>query len=127
MKKHSCLAIAALALGVALASSAFAQNGPGALNYNAGSNPQTGGTAAQPTATPGRGTYDVAPSSDSQNGPAGPGGQYFSAGTSPQTGNKPAAPSASNTHPTQQAAQTGGPAGPGGANFSAGTSPQTGR
>jgi hypothetical protein len=127
MTKHSCIAIAALALGVALASSAFAQNGPGAINYGAGSSPQTGGAAAQPTATTGRGTYDVAPSSDSQNGPAGPGGQYFSAGTSPQTGNKPLPTSASGAGAPQPTTQTAGPAGPAGANFGGGSNPQTGR
>jgi hypothetical protein len=50
MNKCSRIAIAAL-LGSALSSaSAFAQNGPGALNYGAASNPQTGGqpVSAQP-------------------------------------------------------------------------------
>jgi hypothetical protein len=93
MKKRSCIAIATL-LGVALSSaSAFAQNGPGALNYGAGSNPQTGGqpASAQSAAStaPRRSgvLVDRAPGvSPAPAGVAGPAGNNYGAGTNPQTG-----------------------------------------
>ena len=136
--RHGTLAItsrtytyAALALGAAVSStSAFAQNGPAALNFGAGSNPQTGGqpVAAQPA---GRSVYDVAPQgADSQtDGPAGPAGANFGAGSNPQTGNKPFAATTSQTRSASNGPTgvTPGPAGPAGNNFGAGSNPQTGR
>jgi hypothetical protein len=132
MNKHCLLlAAAALALGAAVSStSAFAQNGPAALNFGAGSNPQTGGqpVAAQPA---GRSVYDVAPQgADSQtDGPAGPAGANFGAGSNPQTGNKPFAATTSQTRSASNGPTgvTPGPAGPAGNNFGAGSNPQTGR
>jgi hypothetical protein len=99
MKRQSLrtqLAIAALAVGVALASvPAFAQSagGPGGQNYGAGSNPQNGGANYQSTTgaqqkplyntthQQGQATTAAAPS-----GPAGPGGQNYGAGSNPQNG-----------------------------------------
>ena len=126
MSKHSLLvAAAALALGAAASSTpVFAQNGPGALNYGAGSGPQTGGQAAAAQQPAGRGVYDaVPPSTDS--GAAGPGAINFNAGSNPQTGNKPFA--ASQSASSAPAKVTPGAAGPAGNNFGAGTGPQTGR
>jgi hypothetical protein len=128
MNKRPCIAITALVLGVALSSvSAFAQNGPGALNYGAGSNPQTGGTpySAQPAA-PGLAHQAV---SDTN----GPGGANFGAASNPQTGSKPysaqAAAKGKSVYDVvpQQPSQSLGPNGPAGANFGAASNPQTGR
>jgi hypothetical protein len=129
MNKCSCVAITALVLGVALSSaSAFAQNGPSALNYGAGSSPQTGGQPynGQPAAK----GQTVAPQS---GGPAGPAGANFGAGSNPLTGGQAYSvqPAASGRPvydvATQPASSNSGPAGPGGANFGAGSNPLTGR
>jgi hypothetical protein len=140
MNKYSRIAIAAL-VGSALSSaSAFAQNGPGALNYGAASNPQTGGQAvsAQPASNAtGRNAAPqrTRPNSQALGGPAGPGGSYFGAGSGPQNGAQPvsAQPAASNA-PSRRAAAPqasgqalAGPAGPGGGNYGAGSNPQTGK
>jgi hypothetical protein len=134
MNKRLSTAIAALVLGVAVSSaSAFAQNGPGAINFSASSNPQTGSQpyAAQ-SAPKGRSVYDVAP--QQQPGDAsetnGPGAINFSASSNPQTGGKPysvQASSQSGVAPRPASSQTLGPAGPAGATFGAGSNPQTGK
>jgi hypothetical protein len=134
MKKRPSIAITALVLGVVVSSApAFAQNGPGAMNFSASSNPQTGGQpyAAQ-TAPKGRSVYDVAPQQQPSDSSAinGPGAMNFSASSNPQTGGKGYSAQASGQ--SQAAAppassQTLGPAGPAGANFSAASNPQTGR
>jgi hypothetical protein len=129
MNKRLCIAITALALGVALSSaSAFAQNGPSALNYGAGSGPLSGGQPynAQPAAK----GQTVAPQS---GGPAGPAGANFGAGSNPLTGGQAynAQPAASGRPVydtvTPPASSSSGPAGPGGANYGAGSNPLTGR
>jgi len=91
MNKCSRIAVAAL-LGSALSSaSAFAQNGPGALNYGAASNPQTGGqpVSVQPVSNATR--HNAAPQRTQPNvqalgGPAGPGGANYGAASNPQNG-----------------------------------------
>ena len=132
MNKHRLLlAAAALALGAAVSStSAFAQNGPAALNYGAGSGPQTGGqpVAAQPA---GRSVYDSAPSAAASqtDGPAGPAGANYGAGSGPQTGSKPfaATPSQGRSASNGPTSVSPGSAGPAGNNYGAGSNPQTGR
>jgi hypothetical protein len=132
MKKHSCIAISALVVGVALSSaSAFAQNGPGAINYGAGSGPQSGGQpfiAQQPAAgAKGRSVYDSAAPQEA-GGPAGPGGANYGAGSGPQSGAQPFSPQTTGqAHPTGTNTRTAGSAGPGGSNYGAGSNPQTGQ
>ncbi len=94
--KNLQIAIAALGLGVALASApALAQNGPGALNFGVSSNPQTGGAPAaaqtgSQTTSRTKPLYNSAtqrqqPANETQ-GPAGPGGANFGVSSNPQTG-----------------------------------------
>ena len=129
MNKHRLLlAAAALALGAAVSStSAFAQNGPAALNYGAGSNPQTGNkpfaaTTSQ-TRSASNGPTGVTP------GPAGPAGANYGAGSGPQTGSKPfaATPSQGRSASNGPTSVSPGSAGPAGNNYGAGSNPQTGR
>lgn len=134
MNKRPPIAIIALVLGVVISSaSAFAQNGPGATNFGASSNPQTGSQpyAAQ-TAPKGRSLYDVAPQQQpgDSSGINGPGAMNFSASSNPQTGSKGYSVQASGQSEVAArpaSSQTLGPAGPAGANFSASSNPQTGR
>jgi hypothetical protein len=127
MRPH--LIVAAMAFAGALtAVPAFAQNGPAALNYGAGSNPQSG---AQ--------TYNAQPAAKGQTlapqtgGAAGPAGTNFGAGSNPQTGGQAynAQPAAGGRSvydlANQPASSSSGSAGPGGVNFGAGSNPQTGR
>jgi hypothetical protein len=92
MNKCSRIAIAALLGSVLTSASAFAQNGPGALNYNAASNPQTGGQPVSPAQPVSNATgRNAAPRRTQPNvqalgGPAGPGGGNYGAGTNPQNG-----------------------------------------
>jgi hypothetical protein len=99
--KNLHLKIAALALGVTVASTAaFAQTpgGPGGIDYGAGSNPQSGMPTSQPAASPTAARtpplYNAVPQRQRQQqpsnqtlGPAGPGGTNYGAGSNPQTGN----------------------------------------
>ena len=89
------ISLGALTLGLALASvPAFAQSsgGPGGQNYGAGSNPQTGGTNYQSSATSTqKPLYNAAPQHQQpvntpSAGPGGPAGANYGAASNPQTG-----------------------------------------
>ena len=87
MRLKITIGLAALALSAALVSvPAFAQQGPGAANYGAASNPQTGGamSPAAKSPTPQKPLYDAAQQPKAQTS-GGPGGPSYGAGSGPQS------------------------------------------